>query len=153
MKAICILDLPNYRISSNEKANGLMRIKALETMFEAITRVNVAWLMTHAVPLLYRSGVRYQRDPERADIGEIWCDAPTILKAGHDDCEGLASFLAAEMRVKGPNSEVRERVPLACVRLKTTSLPGMLHAIVYDPASKRIWDPSRRLGMNKKAEF
>lgn len=152
MKALVQLDLPNYQIAADEKASALLRIASLETMFEALTRINQAWMATHPCPLLYKSGVRYRRDPARGDIGEVWLDAPTILDAGFDDCEGLSSFLAAEMRTKGPNSVTRQRVPQAVVRLKTTRLPGMLHAVVYDPVSRRIFDPSRALGMNKNAE-
>lgn len=152
MKALTVLDLPNYRIGANEKKSGLFRIRALETMFEAITTINMAWMLAHKPPKLYASGVRYRKDPTRGDIGEIWCDAPTILKQGFDDCEGLASFLAAEMRL-GPNSETSEAVPAACVRLKTTRYPGLLHAVVFDPQTNRIFDPSRRLGMGKHSEF
>jgi hypothetical protein len=152
MKALCILDLPNYRIGSNEKKSGLFRIRALETMFEAVTAINMAWMLANRPAKLYEAGVRYKRDPQRGDIGEVWCDAPTILQQGFDDCEGLSSFLAAEMRL-GPNSETSQAVPGACVRLKTTRWPGMLHAIVFDPVSRRTWDPSRRLGMGQKAEF
>lgn len=152
MKALCVLDLPNYRIGANEKKSGLFRIKALETMFEAITAINMAWMLANKPPKLYESGVRYRRDPQRGDIGEVWCDASTILTQRWDDCEGLSSFLAAEMRL-GPNSELPYAVPSACVRLKTTRWPGMLHAIVFDPVSRRTWDPSRRLGMGKHAEY
>jgi hypothetical protein len=153
MKALLNLDLPNYRLAGDEEKSGILRIRTLETLFEAMTRIGMAYLMSHRVPLLYESGVRYRRDPTRGDIGEVWSDIPTILKDGYDDCEGLAWFLAAEMRTRGPNSETKNKVPAATVRCKTTSMPGMLHAIVFDPTSGRVWDPSRRLGMNAKSEF
>lgn len=153
MRALVNLDLPNYKIAGSDKKSAVFRIRTLETIFSAFTAINVAWLLSNKAPLLYASGVRYRRDPERGDIGEVWSDAPSILQCKFDDCEGLASFLAAEMRIKGPNSETRERVPAACVRLKTTSWPGMLHAIVFDPITGRTFDPSRALGMGKKAEY
>lgn len=153
MKALVCLDLPDYRIGNDEVASGRLRIATLETMFEAMTRVNVAWMLAHKCPLLYRSGVRYRREDERGDVGEIWKDASTILKDGFDDCEGLASFLAAELRVKAPNSVGPMRYANAYVKLKTTSMPGMLHAIVFDPVTGKVFDPSRKLGMNAKAEF
>jgi hypothetical protein len=151
MKALVVLDLPNYRIGAFAPAER-GRIAALETMFEALTRINMAWLKSHKAPLLYQSGVRYRIDPERGDIGELWLDAPSILARGFDDCEGLSSFLAAELRCKPQNSVGSRLYPAACVRLKKTRMPGMLHAIVYDPETRQVWDPSRALGMSAKKE-
>lgn len=154
MIGIFQLELDDYRVGGNEKASRIMPIRVLETFFEAFVRVNVAFLIANkTTPLLYQSGVRYARDPETyvdgRKVEELWLDAATILKRGKDDCEGLACFLAAEMRVRAPNSVRPYRVPAACVRLKRTRHAGLLHAVVWDPASRTIFDPSKKLGMGK----
>lgn len=154
MIGIFQLDLDDYRVGGNEKASKMLPIRVLETFFEAFVRVNVAWMIANKdAPLLYSSGVRYARDPETfvdgKKIEELWLDAPSILKRGSDDCEGLACFLAAELRVRAPNSVRPHRMPAACVRLKRTRHAGLLHALVWDPLSRTVFDPSKKLGMGK----
>lgn len=115
---------------------------ALERFFEAMTRFNVDFLSTHPdFPNLYESGVRYRRERP-----EIWKDIPTAMRDGWDDCEGLSSWLAAELRV-------RRGMPNARVKLIQQPTIGrkLWHAIVYDPDSNRRFDPSKRLGMRGSA--
>ena len=153
MNALLCIELGSYRIGSGRLAKRDATIAILEGWFEAMTRTNSIWLLSNPdAPLLYESGVRYRRDPDRAplDITEIWMDIPNILKTGHDDCEGLSSFLAAECRVRAPNSLGPRKRKLAGVRLKITKTPGLLHAQVYDPETNEIFDPSRKLGMGRK---
>ena len=115
-----------------------MRPKIAETMFEAFVRINMAYLIAHPdTPPLLRSGVRWRREGSP----EQWHDIPEILKRGYDDCEGLAAWRAAEMRLK-------YRRPFMVRTYQ--SRPGLRHAIVFDPDLKRIHDPSRALGMGKK---
>lgn len=152
MKAMVSLDLDGYRVGRSTAERGHMVRSLLETWFEAMTRSNAAWMaLNPRSPLLYRSGVRYRRDPAKGPLGitELWLDAPAILRREYDDCEGLASFLAAELRVRSPNSIGMQRRPMACVKLKTTRYPGLLHAIVFDPQTNTIFDPSKALGMGK----
>lgn len=151
MRSLVALNLNNYRVGGER--SGALTIAVLETWFEAMTRTNQAWMLANKdAPLLYNSGVRYAMDPERSKlgIGELWLDAPSVLSRGQDDCEGLSSFLAAEMRTRDTHSEGRGRRPAATVKLKTTRIPGLLHAIVIDLATGERFDPSRRLGMGKK---
>lgn len=116
-----------------------LRTHVLETFFEAQTRVNIAYLLAFPdTPRLLESGVRYQREHRP----EQWRDIPSILTLGHDDCEGLSCWRAAELRI-------RDGVRGAVVKLKRVR-PGLLHAQVVDLDSGRIWDPSRALGMGSK---
>lgn len=140
------LKLSTYRLP---KARDTIKLhkRLLETLFEASTLVAVAWLKIHPkAPLLYASGVRYRREgsPER------WKDIPTILESGFDDCEGLSVWLAAELRTRAPNSVGPQLRPAACVALKSTRRDGLFHAVVYDRATREVFDPSRRLGMGSK---
>lgn len=152
MKIYQNLDLKAYQ-AGNHRNTRLLHRMVLETHFAAMTATNVAYLMSklgRAAPLLYRSGVIYDRDPEREAISEEWFDIPTILDVGSDDCEGLSSFLAAEMRVRAPNSVSPTKHPAAAVVLKTTARAGLWHAIVEDKLTGRRWDPSRHLGMGRR---
>lgn len=138
-----ILALPTYR-GKTPKVTANLHRRILELHFEAMVRTNMVWLMLHPkAPLLYRSGVRFRRERD----GEIWRDAPTILRHGGDDCEGLSAYLAAECRVRAPNSLGPERRPLAVVTLRKTRTPGLWHAVVKDRANGKVFDPSRKLGM------
>lgn len=155
MRALLSIKIGSYRIGDDPARNGEITKILLEGWFEAMTRTNQIWMRANPrSPLLYASGVRYKRDPERGPIGitELWLDAPSILGRGFDDCEGLAAFLAAELRTRSPNSEGRQKRPLAYVKLKTTRTPGLLHARVYDPETNEYFDPSRALGMGKNRD-
>jgi len=55
---------------------------------------------------------------------------------GGGDCEDLAAWRAAELRIAGEPARV----------VVVRSAPGVLHAVVRR-ANGRIEDPSRRLGM------
>ena len=75
----------------------------------------------------------------------MWKDIPTALRHGFDDCEGLASWFAAELRVK-------HKIPGAVVKLlpQPTRRRRMWHAVVVDLETGRKWDPSKRLGMRPR---
>ena len=111
----------------------------LEVLFESWVKLNAVYLLAHpSTPRLYQSGVIYRRESP-----EVWKDIPSIIEDGCDDCEGLACWLAAELRT-------RDKITGAKVRLAeqhTTTRRRLWHAIVFDPLSKRVWDPSRALGM------
>jgi hypothetical protein len=93
-------------------------------------------------PRLYESGVRYQ--PE-AWGHELWKDVPSTLRDGEGDCEDLASWLAAERRVRdGLDARLlirgrRDR--------RGRRVYHILVAILKGGRVVRVEDPSRRLGM------
>lgn len=152
MKIIQILDLKRY-VAKTDRGTSLLHKLVLETHFAAMTLTNVAFLLSihgRRAPLLYASGVVYHRDPEREEFSENWFDMPTILRVGQDDCEGLSAFLAAEMRVRAPNSVSSKRHPTAAVVLKRTKRRNMWHAVVEDQVTGERWDPSRHLGMGRR---
>lgn len=85
------------------------------------------------VPALYKSGVRYQREPKGV---ERWQSAAETYRNGWGDCDKLAVWLAADLRVAGDRTA---RVVIKLVR------PGLMHALVATKHGLR--DPSRKLGM------
>lgn len=112
------------------------------------------------LPLLYDSGVFYQRETD-----ETWCDFLNMLAQGHEDCDGLAAARAGELIARGHNAlrpgdagftqaqRLRPATIPAEVMLTTRSrpeAPGLYHCIVRYRVG-RSWhrdDPSARLGMN-----
>lgn len=111
------------------------------------------------LPFLYDSGVVYRRELE-----ELWSDYPTLLKAGHEDCDALAAARAGELMARGWRAlapgdggyEAARRLRparIAAEVMLTTRVPkgqrGMYHCIVRYRVGKRVYrdDPSARLGM------
>ena len=132
MKTICRLSLSTFPPAA--------LIPALLGLYEGITRMNVAFLRASPkTPLLLKSGVRWRREGSPEIVKTI----PEILRDGYDDCEGLASWRAAELRVRFNKPSARVMVYQA--------RPKVWHAIVEDPRTGRHWDPSRQLGMRGSA--
>jgi len=83
---------------------------------------------------LYASGVRYRRN----DPGERWQLPSETATRGGGDCEDLASWRCAELRLGGESCRV----------VVQRTGPRVLHAVV-ERANGKIEDPSRRLGMGR----
>lgn len=102
----------------------------------ALTAVNRV-LMSEArargdrVPLLYRSGVRYAKQPP-----ETFLTWPKVLARGVGDCDQLCGWRAAELQERGVDARA---VPIM-IR------PALMHVVIRFP-NGRIEDPSKRLGM------
>lgn len=109
-------------------------IRALWAALEALSDVDASQL--GRVPPLLSSGVRY-RSERRSDgrWSEEWRDAATTYRERHGDCEDLAAWLAAELRVSG-----RDAIPLPFF-----AAPRLVHCVVWTPAG--VIDPSAILGM------
>jgi hypothetical protein len=99
---------------------------------------NMNFLKSHPdAPLLYKSGVRYKRE---ARGQEVWQDIPNLLRSGYGDCEDLACWRVAELRVRRrvramPNLTFRKIGPLF-----------RYHVTVRYP-NGQVEDPSLKLGM------
>jgi len=116
---------------------------SIRNMGDAITEHNVRQMQRDpTIPYpLYGSGIRYEQEgsPEK------WWDAKEISLRGFDDCEGLASYRAADLRMAGVQAGVWSReIPR----------PGgngrLFHALVKvekPDGSVAYDDPSARLGM------
>lgn len=113
------------------------RPAAFVAALEGLVRLNERLIMDAAgrggFPKLYASGVRYKREPE-----EVWKHVQATLHDGWGDCEDLASWRAAELRVSNED-------PGASV-ITYKSRPRTWHAVVLR-GDGRIEDPSRVLGM------
>ena len=116
------------------------------------------------LPLLYDSGVRYQRE-----YPEVWCDFIAMLEQGHEDCDGLAAARAGELMAWGWEAMTPEdggyflarRMGLksipSWVVLRTRGergQPNLYHCVVLYRIGDTWWrdDPSARLGMFRSGD-
>lgn len=126
----------------------------------ALATVNAGIHRNQALPLLYDSGVVYEREE-----GEIWCDVINMYRRRHEDCDALAAARVGEVKALGwkafkagdPGFDLARklkptRIPARCAL--TTTVPkgstGLYHCIAQYKLGGR-WikdDPSKRLGMN-----
>jgi|FLYL01.1.fsa_nt_gi hypothetical protein len=113
--------------------------EALEAALEGLTALNAVLIARSRVPIPhpYESGVRYRREPRGR---EDWNHVARLLRLGHGDCEDLAAYLAAWLRIH--NAEP------ARVVIRRTG-PRLWHAVVQR-ADGRIEDPSKVLGMRPR---
>lgn len=132
---------------------------ALE-LLKAMTRLNARLLTSEpSLPLLYDSGVVY-----RLEDVETWSDVPHTLLAGHEDCDSLATWRAAELIARGwralragdPGAEEARALRLDTIHAEPmlrTRVPvgvsGTYHVVCRYLVGGRwhVDDPSARLGM------
>lgn len=112
--------------------------KRLRIMLDALVRLDLLELKQRRYPSLYKSGVRYQREPKEPGRFERWKTIRELIDTGFGDCEDLASARVAELRMMGVRA-----IPWLRRRGNTW------HVVVRYP-NGRIEDPSRRLGMGKE---
>jgi len=111
----------------------------LRAMLLSLMHLDMLYLRAHPeVPPLFKSGVRYAEEPPGQ---EDWQDIPTTLKLGWGDCEDLACWRAAELRVRH-NIQAE---PTFIWKLRPNG--GYLYHILVKYPDGRIEDPSRTLGM------
>lgn len=120
--------------------------------------MDCAWLKHNPnAPKLYDSGVIYVPEARRieavptsegwptgskcvVEYGENWLTIPAILKVKKGDCEDLAAWRSAELRMAGIKA-----TPFIKIR-KLANGSWRAHAVVKWPCGK-IEDPSAKLGM------
>lgn len=150
----------------------------LQIALEGLTAIN-EWHMRRAIrrfekgkaprieiPPLYHSGIYYK---EEAPGHEDWLDAPAVLRQGFADCEDLAAYRCAELRVAGHTDcepvikwqKIPKRLMVQNGYPAQTIPPGgvwLVHCCVRYPEIRDPWtnevlrpehieDPSKILGM------
>lgn len=108
----------------------------LSILLDCQVRLNRAYIRSHAVPALYRSGVRYGRT-------EKWYQIPSMIYMGYADCKSLAPWLIAEYLEQG--------IPASPVFRFDYREDGSgeldFHILVHRHDTNEFEDPSRILGM------
>jgi predicted glycoside hydrolase/deacetylase ChbG (UPF0249 family) len=88
----------------------------------------------HALPLLYKAGVRYQREPPGSEVWQLPHESYALHTA---DCEDLATWFVAERHLLGDHAWQ--------VHVKFIN-PTLRHILaIHDDG--RLEDPSAKLGM------
>lgn len=112
----------------------------LRIVLDALVRLNLLELKDRRYPDLYKSGIRYQREPKTPGRFEHWQTIRDMMNTGYGDCEDLASARVAQLRMMGVRA-----VPW----LKRRPGSSTWHVVVRYP-NGRIEDPSKILGMGRK---
>jgi len=119
----------------------LRTVGEAERRLEDLVRESVKQRESGEVPALSEAPqIRYQLDPPGR---EFWATARETYQRGSGDCDKLAIWLAADLRLRG--------LP-ATVRLRRTG-PRRWHALVVLPSQRygAVWiDPSKARGMRGK---
>ena len=131
----------------------------MEFLLGGLVSANIRWLRRNPhCPALYRSGVRYQHEPDGEDD---WQDIPETLARMHGDCEDLACWRVGELREAHEDAQpwiTVDLLPNLSGKLITTyhirvrrppnaRIEVPARAIERLPDGSLIEDPSRALGM------
>lgn len=136
---------PVYRVtfvlgSFNGARDASISLRVLGALIDALVFADEEWLRAHPeTPLLYASGVRYLEEPPGL---EDFQDVPTTLAMGIGDCEDLAAWRVAELRVRyGVNA-----YPVIHPQMQKNG--SFLYHITVRAPGYADEDPSSVLGMN-----
>lgn len=139
--------LVNLSGETSGRINWLSRSRmlgmAIKPLLDAQVVVDQLYLMTHNVPPLYSSGVRYMNEPTGRHPEfkyEEFAAIPIILSRGWGDCDDLAPWRVAELRCAGEKAKIR-------VQWRKQRSGRKMYHITVRRADGRIEDPSRILGM------
>jgi hypothetical protein len=109
----------------------------LQLLLHALVGLNVAYLRFHPnTPSIYRAAVRYHREPRGH---EQWLQVPSVREQTWGDCEDLAAWRVAELRVHGVDA-------WPCFHWRRLPAALVYHIVVCRPDGI-VEDPSRVLGM------
>lgn len=111
--------------------------EVLEAFLEGMTALNTAIIRAEDLPSVY-DVARYRREPRGR---EEWLHAAKVAELGRGDCEDLAAYRAAELRV-------HEGEPARVAVIRTGK--RTLHAVV-ERADGSIEDVARALGMRGRS--
>jgi hypothetical protein len=119
--------------------------RVLWSQLWALIRWNTAYLLPRlkTTPLLYKSGVVFQREPDGAM--NRWPNIPRVLRDGHGHCVGLSCWRVAELQARGENA-----IPVLQVFEETRpiGLVTEFHVTVLrGDGTEDHEDPSYQLGM------
>lgn len=105
----------------------------LRAFLEGMVALNCAIILDQDLPSVYEVA-RYRREPPGR---EVWKHAALVVRDGLGDCEDLAAYRAAELRVRDGEA--------ATVDVIRTG-PRTLHAVVRR-ADGEVEDVAKKLGM------
>src|SRR5271155_1932538 len=129
---------PTYELACFSTVDHEEKLQILKAMLEALVLANVLYLQHRPnTPPLYAAGVPYVVEPPGRDN---WQDIPRTLALKEGDCEDLATWRIAELRVRHGEDA------LPHITAKKIGDFTLFHILVRR-GDGSIEDPSRILGM------
>ncbi len=143
---------PAFRLRAFETISDARKFGVMRYLLEALTMANVAYLLECRargvdVPLLYQSGVRYLAEPDGRDE---WQDIPDTLARSTGDCEDLACWRVAELRVCFNQRRARRGITVTHYADPKSGADVTLYHILVLHEDGTVEDPSRILGMGRE---
>lgn len=141
---------PHFVLRSFSTLSDEAKIPVLLHLLEALIAANVAHLLEHpTTPWLYDTNVTYRGRLFRGvvyvaepDMRDDWQDIPETIERGEGDCEDLASWRIAELRVRSGEAAI------PTIKSAVVGKLTVFHVAVQRPDGQ-LEDPSRVLGMNR----
>jgi hypothetical protein len=135
---------PRFSLRSFDALSGDAKVAVLTALLEALILADSLMLRTDSsLPFLYDAGVRYEAE----ELGDDdWRDVLAILDHAGGDCEDLASWRVADLRVRLSEPSARPHVTSSQV-VHPTEGPYTLYHIQVLRADGSVEDPSKLLGM------
>lgn len=135
---------PVFRLRSFDILDEKTRFIVMDCLLEGLITANVAYLLARpSTPFLYCSGVRYLAEPDGRDE---WQDIPDTLRRRSGDCEDLACWRIAELRVRWGQKQTQPNITVDLLPDSKGNDVLTYHIRVLR-MDGTIEDPSRRLGM------
>jgi hypothetical protein len=135
---------PSFRLKSFETISDAKKFGVLQFLLEALTMADVAFLLDNpGTADLYASGVRYAQEPDGRDE---WQDIPDTLARRNGDCEDLACWRVAELRVRYGEPNATRAITVSTL-VDARGQPVTMYHITVLRQNGDQEDPSRKLGM------
>lgn len=107
---------------------------ALQSALDATSALDEQYLRAHPeTPRLGAAGIRYAREPRTQGLPgpELFSTVPVVLGRGWGDCDDLAPWLAAEMRVDG----IDDARAMPVLRGRSWHVVVRAGGVEYDPSA------------------
>ena len=135
---------PTFLLRSFDTIDETTRFVVMDCLFDGLVTANVAYLIARPdTPNLYNANVRYLAEPDGVDE---WQDIPDTIRRRSGDCEDLACWRVAELRVRFGERAARPNITVDLLPDSKGRKITTYHIRVLR-ADGRIEDPSRLLGM------
>lgn len=135
---------PRFVLNSFDTLSPDAKVKFLYHLLDSLILADTLYLQaTPSCPLLYDAGLRYQAE----EIGhDDWRDIPAVLEYRGGDCEDLACYRVAELRVRF-GEPARPRITSRVIASPKYGSFTLYHITVFRGDGATIEDPSKNLGM------
>lgn len=136
---------PRYVLHSFDTLAPDAKVAILHAMLDALVLANTLFLLSApACPGVYQAGLAYQAE----EIGhDDWRDIPAVLAHKGGDCEDLACYRVAELRVRHGELGAKPRVTSRQIQSPKYGEFTLYHITVLRGDGVTVEDPSLALGM------